>query len=124
MSLVSAGYDQSISNPQVVVGDLVATEDEWLSAKEKLFKAVVDLHVYIRKEMPVSAQDEGTLKKARQAMNENIRTILVKHPDRPVSDIMFLFARTRAVDRDIRTQREVILHSVQQAEVWFTEIYS
>ena len=125
VKFVSAIYDQAASmQNQVVVGDLTATEDEWISGKDKLFKGIVDIHTYTRIIEPnTSNMDMGTLKKQRQAMNENIRTIQIKHPDRPVADIMHIFPRTRAVDRDLRTERGVVLHSVQQSEVWYVEAY-
>lgn len=123
-TLTSSKPDAAIANPQVVVGDLTQTSAEWLSGKEQLFKADVDIHVYVRSVSTPPHTPMGTLKKQRTALINNVRTILVKHSDRPVTDIMFIFTKGRARDLDNITSREIVLHTVQSAEVWYTEIYS
>jgi hypothetical protein len=125
VKFVSASYDQSIRNPQVVVGPTDSEDAKWESGKDLYFRPILAIHVYVRvPEGNLSNTAMGVLKQQRTAMINNVRTIVQKHPDRPVSDIMFLFPYGRRRDLDLyKEARPVILHSVIQVQAWFVESY-
>lgn len=118
----SSGSDEPIQPIEAVVGDVVNTSDEWMNGTEKLYKYTLDLHTYVRNDdVGLNDPTMATLKKQRTAINNNIRTIMELNPFRPTSDVFQILAKTRAVDRDMRNLRRVILHSIQQCEVWIVE---
>ena len=125
--LTTSSYDQTIGTPQIVVGDQTMEPGEWMSGPDFLMKPKVDIHTYIYRDLskgPISGQDFGTLKKQEYAIIENIRVILTKHSDRPTSDCMFVFYDPNVVDRDVRTQREVMLHKIIRCTCWFVQTYT
>ena len=127
VKLTPSTYDQTIKNPQVVVGDQTMDPGEWNTAKDFLMKPKVDVHTYIYRDLaagPISNQDFGTLKKQEYAMLENIRLILTRHSDKPTSDCMFVFYDPQAIDRDVRNQREIMLHKIIRCTCWMIQTYS
>jgi hypothetical protein len=129
VKLTSSSYDKSITTPQVVVGDQTMEPGEWNSAKDYLMKPKCDVHTFIYRDLSatggnISGQDYGTLKKQEYAMIENIRVILTKHSDRPTSDCMFVFYDPQIVDRDIRNQRELMLHKIIRCTCWLIQTYT
>lgn len=123
VSLRSAGSDMPIRPHEAVVGDVRLTSDEWMNGTEKLFKYECDLHSYVRgPPTDINAPLMATMKKQRTAINNMIRTIMETYPFRPVSDVFQIEAKKPPVDKDIRNQREVILHSIQTGMVWIIEV--
>ena len=127
--LTTSSYDQTLGTPQVVVGDQVMESGEWMSGKDFLMKPKVDVHTYIYRSLETSGgvitnQDYGNLKKQEYAMIENIRVVLTKHSDRPTSDCMFVFYDPQIVDRDVRNQRELMLHKIIRCTCWMDQTYT
>ena len=128
-ALTTSSYDKTLSTPQIVVGDQTMESGEWLSAKDYIMKPKVDVHTYIYRSLEatngsITNQDYGNLKKQEYAMIENIRVILTKHSDRPTSDCMFVFYDPQVVDRDLRNQRELMLHKIIRCTCWMTQTYT
>ncbi len=129
VKIVSSSYDKTVTTPQVVVGDQTADPAIWQSGKMLMLYPKCDVHTYIYRSLEatggnITGQDFGTMKKQEYAMVENIRVILTKHSDRPTTDCMFVFYDPQTIDRDVRNQRELMLHKVIRCTCWFDTTYS